>query len=304
MINGGVAPLRRFAGGVSGRARRLGSTQGSAVLFGILLSVAIAITLVHTTKTEPLLGVCIALLGTVLTVLYGLYMRFEDRADVESHRSALLVAALDEKPWLLRELREIATYAKGMLNDHRNARLFEDLISARIRETRAYMQELQRGHIRVPAGDVTPMANQIDLVRETVLATTIPEIDTDWWLSLAGRDYLERNRKAIKDHKVLIQRIVLWEKGSSGLKQMIEEQREAGVHISFARRKGLPDELNTNMAIYDESSYNDVVFNADRKDIYYEYYLDPDDAKKAVARFEKLRGLSSEDIPPLLEKYF
>jgi hypothetical protein len=261
--------------------------------------VGLATTLALVTSTTVLLGLCAGLLGTILTLVYDLLRRFERRIEVEDQRSVLM-AAVDDTPWLLTELRDIATNAKNVLARDRSAQLFVDLMRAELGDTRAFLQDLNRGQIRVPAGDVTPMSNQIDLVLDSVLATTIPECDNRWWLSVAGRDYLDRNRRAIQERKVEVQRVILWEQGSSELAQVIKEQRAAGVKLLFARRSELPDELKTSTAIYDEAIYHDVVFNADGDDIYYEYYLDASDVQRAVARFSVLKRQTTSEIPPEL----
>jgi hypothetical protein len=283
-------------------ARR--SAPISTALFGLALSGAIAAYLAVKTTEEAMLGVALTLLGALGALLYELIRRFEDRVDGEDHRSALL-AALDEAPWLLKDLREIAAIAKSALEDDQNSELFEDLIKVKINETQLFMQDLKRGRVRVSVGDVTPMSNQIDRVQERVRATTIPKIDNEWWLSPAGRDYLERNKRAIERGGVSIERIVLWEEqdDTDTLRKVIEEQRAAKVTILFAKRKEIANKkLKTNMAIYDDLTYNDVVFNSDGDDIYVEYYLEPSDAKQAIARFEQLRGLATRDVPSELTK--
>lgn len=249
-----------------------------------------------------LLGLCAGLLGTVLTLVYDLLRRFERRAEAEDQRSVLM-AAVDDTPWLLAELRDIATSAKSVLARDRSALLFIDLMRAELGDTKSFLQDLNRGQIRVPAGDVTPMSNQIDLVQMSVLATTIPECDNQWWLSAAGRDYLERNQRAIVERNVAVERVVLWGEGSPELAQVVAEQHAAGVKLFFARRAELPDNLKTSMAIYDEAIYHDIVFNADGEDIYYEYYLDASDVQRAVARFSVLKRVSTTEVPPDLRKW-
>jgi hypothetical protein len=269
----------------------------SPLLVGVAISVALAVILALVTSTTVLLGVCIGLLGTVLALVYDLLRRFEHRIEVEDQRSVLM-AAVDDTPWLLADLREIATNAKSVLARDRSALLFIDLMRAELGDTRAFLQDLNRGQIRVPAGDATPMANQIDLVQESVLATTIPECDNSWWLSPAGKDYLDRNRRAIRERGVKIERVVLWEQSSPELARIVEEQQEAGVRLLFVQRNTLSEGLKTSMAIYDGVIYHDIVFNADGEDIYYEYYLDASDVKGAVSRFNTLKRVATEEPPP------
>lgn len=274
----------------------------SPLLIGVVISVALAVVLALVTSTTVLLGVCIGLVGIVLALVYDLLRRFERRIEVEDQRSVLM-AAVDDTPWLLADLREIATSAKSVLARDRSALLFIDLMRAELGDTRSFLQDLNRGQIRVPAGDATPMANQIDLVQDSVLATTIPECDNSWWLSPAGRDYLDRNRRAIRERSVNIERVVLWEEGSLELAQIVDEQQEAGVRLLFVRRSTLSDDLKTSMAIYDEVIYHDIVFNADGDDIYYEYYLDASDVQRAVARFNQLKRVATEEPPPEIPRW-
>jgi hypothetical protein len=110
---------------------------------------------------------------------------------------------------------------------------------------------------------------------------------------------------------VRTERIVLWERGDvkterrgKALAQVVREQRDAGVFLRFIDRSTIDEQqLLTNMAIYDESSYNDVAFNVNGKDIWVDYYFDPNDAKQASGRFNRLWRSAKEDIPPEIRKY-
>lgn len=301
-------------------SKRKGSSRGRealpAAFVGLTVSGLLAALLALKTPEVAVLGVGIALLGTLIGLTYDLIRRFDERSEAEDHRSVLL-AAVENRTWLLDGLRETATFAKNAMDDDRNAELFEKLIRDKIGETRLFMQDLERGRVRVPAGDVTQtasqMAKQIDSVEDIVRATTIPKIDNEWWLSTAGRDYLDRNRRAI-EAGVRTERIVLWDEDDDfeTLAKVIREQWAAKVEVLFAKRSdigkkpGLKTNIaiyKTNMAIYDESSYNEVVFNFEGEEIYIEYYLEPSDAKKAIARFDQLHGLATKALPPKLKPF-
>jgi hypothetical protein len=273
-----------------------------AAIVGLAVSGAVGAILAVATSELAAIIVDVALLGPLIALVYELIRRFDQRVEAEDHRTALL-GALDDSPWLLTEMRDLAVAARSALDDDDNSELFEDLIRDKIKEARRFMQDLERGRVRVPVGDVTPMENQIDRVTGTVRATTIPEIDSSWWLSTAGRDYLERNKRAI-EKGAKIQRIVLWDEKDDGkmLAKVIEEQRAAKVDLLFAKRNEITNQrLKTNMAIYDDRTYNEVVFNSEGAGIYIEYYLEPSDAKQAIARFEQLHGLATENLPPALQ---
>jgi hypothetical protein len=64
----------------------------------------------------------------------------------------------------------------------------------------------------------------------------------------------------------------------------------------------VPEELKTTMAIYDRQSYNEVAFNADAVDTYVEYYFEPSDVQRAIARFETLLTTAKPDIPEELKE--
>jgi hypothetical protein len=270
----------------------------------------LAVLLATKTSTKPLVGISLGLLGTLLSVVYDLHRRVDRRIEGEDFRSRLL-AALDKAPWLLKALYQIAISAESLLEEGGNKQLFEDLIDEKISDTKAYMDDLKRGHISVPVGSVTPMSNQIDHVKSTVRATTIPRVDNSWWLSPAGRDYLLRNQLAIEGkRKVSIERIILWDKDKQEVKEyanlarVIAEQRAAKVKVLFARRSKVTDPtLLTNIAIYDDQSYNDVIFNSDGVATSVEFYIYPRDARLAIARFEQLKGFATEDTPEELEPF-
>jgi hypothetical protein len=302
----------QFRGRVARRnddARRSGRLI--AVLLGFVIAGAIAGVLALVKSETAMIGVGFALLGALIGVVYDLVDRVDQRDEGDAHRSALLASTLDQKPWLLRGLHEIAASAKAALGDDHNANLFSDLIKAKIGETQLYMQDLRRGHVKVPVNDATDetganqtvanqaMVKQIDRVKKIVRATTIPEIDTQWWLSRAGRDYLVSNQRAVK-RGVSIQRIFLWDdhSDSSDLAEVIKQQLDAGVEVLYVPiKKVRGKELKTNMAIYDDLSYNDVVFNSEKQPIYVEYYLQQSDAEQAIKRFEQLRGIATDEVP-------
>jgi hypothetical protein len=293
------------AGGQKGPvARAFGSTPVVTALLTVVSTALLGTFLAVVASTNAALGVGVALLGTLIVMVFELTRRFEERVEAEDHRSVLL-AAVDDEPMLMTGIREIATNARSALDDDENAELYRALIKVKIDEARLFMQDLSRGRVRVPVDVVTPMGNQIDRVRKNVRATTIPKVDNEWWLSPGGREYLEKNKEAIEDpeRKVTIVRIILWEKrdDTEELVTVVREQREAGVHVLFAERRAIKEtRLKTNMAIYDELSYNDVVFNSDGEGIYVEYYLEPSDAEQATARFEQLRGLAKKEVPARL----
>lgn len=268
------------------------------VIIGLLVSLLLG-GLVLVLSKDEMLSLIVSLLGTLIALVVELIRRFDERIEAEDNHSILL-AATDKLPALLPEMSEMASSARSALDDDQNKVLFSELALAKVRETRLFMQDLKRGHVRVPVDDPTPMGNQIDSVKERVRATTILAVDLEWWLSSGGRDYLGRNKRAIEERGVSIERIVIWKEldNKPELGKVIEEQRAAKVKILFAKHADIKKrELKTNMAIYDDSSYNDVAFNLDGESVYVDYYLEPSDAQLAIARYELLRGIATDEVP-------
>jgi hypothetical protein len=300
--------MSKSDGGRRGRLSHvLGSTPPLIPILSLLVPALLGVLLVVIKDTNASISVAVALLTALIIFVVELIRRVSERERAEDHRSILL-AATDNHHWLLDGFRTIAVDANDALDDDENAELYEDLIRVKVDETRRYVQGLARGRVRVPADVVTPMENQIDRANVSVRATTIPKLDIGYWLSPAGRKYLEQNKKAI-EKGVTIVRIVLWEdedKGSEKLATVVREQRKIKIEVLFVKRSEISEKrLKTTMAIYDELTYNDVVFNSDGDAIYVDYYLDPADAKEAAARFEQLRGQATRDVPkelPLVAK--
>ena len=293
----------------SARGRQLDRNSGdsggkevSTLLVGVLVSVCVAVVLALVTTTTVLLGFIGALIGTAIALQYELLRRFEARNAIEDKRSVLL-AAVEGHPWLLDQLRDIAVHAGGVLRRRDSAPLFVELLRNEIARTRNMVYDLDRGRLRVPSGNVTPMSEQIDLVRRTVHATTIPEADADWWLSASGADYLKRNKAAIQDRGVAIERIVLWERVDEKLAELVQNQLDAKVSLYFVERATVAADLRISIAIYDRSVVHDVIFNHDGLDIFYDYSLDEATCEEACDKFERLKVVASAAPPPALLPY-
>jgi hypothetical protein len=277
----------------------------SPVAVGILLSAGVSVVLALVASTVVLIGFCAALLGTTIALVYDLTRRFETRNDLEDQRSVLM-AAVDDHPWLLSELMHIAVGAGTVLRRPGHAPLFIDLMKAEIGRTRSFVEDISRGHLRVPSGNVTHMSEQIDLVTESLLATTIPESDASWWLSAGGQDYLDRNRRAIDERHVRIDRIILWRVLDENLAEIVTRQLNAGVNVYYVERSTLPVDLNVSIAIYDRTIVHDVVFNSDGHDVWYAYSFDTAAAAQACDTFARIMRQASpippSDLAPLLPR--
>jgi hypothetical protein len=275
-----------------------------------MLAVGVTALVARVHRTEILLDACLGLLGALLALVYEMHRRIGHRIRAADRR-ALLLAPADAVPGLLEAMLDIATSARNTIVGSPNEQLFMELMDEKIGETKVYMHDLERGHIRVPAGADTPMSNQIDVVKQRVQATTIAEVDTDWWLSPDGHEYLDRNAEAIASRGVTTERIVLWqradvstERKAKALAEVVDKQTKAGVTLRFIDRSTIDEQnLRINMAIYDGTSYNDVAFNVDGKDIWVDYYFDPNDAKQAAARFKRLWRSARVEIPTEIEKH-
>jgi hypothetical protein len=254
-----------------------------------------AIALPLLTSPKVLLAVSVGLLGTIFTLSWDLLNRFLRRIEADNEHKALL-AVIEQRPALAKTLSEIATSARDIVrHDGKPGVFVERLMGAKLEEAAIYLKGLNAGEVRVAVRGVAPMLQLMDVVERSVMATTIPESDDGWWCSQEGIDYLDRNRRAIVDRSVDIQRIILWKTVSPELARVVEAQRRAHVTLRFAPFDGAAG-LKTNLAIYDEQIFHEVAYDADGTPIAYEYCDIPD---RVAAKIQQLKDLdSTSDLPP------
>ncbi|HEX4838639.1 MAG TPA: hypothetical protein VFV03_08975 [Solirubrobacteraceae bacterium] len=262
------------------------------------MSLVGAIALPLLTSTTVLLAVCVGLLGAIVTLNWDHLNRFMRRVEAENQHKQLL-AVIERTPSLARTLSAIATSAKEIVERDGNRGVFvERLMEAKLDDAETYLKGLDAGEVRVEVRGVGPMLQLMDIVGESLMATTIPESDDEWWHSQEGREYLELNRRAI-DRGVEIKRIVLWSTVSLELARVVVEQREAGVLLLFARLDGAAG-LRTNVAIYDGQIYHEVAYEVDGTPNAYAYCDIPSRVEGKIKLFEDLN--STTDLPPGLEE--
>lgn len=263
---------------------------------GLVGALIAAVAFPLATSRTVQLAVVIGLLGVIATFSLDHFLEFLSRVEVENELQPLL-GAVEKCPALATTLGAIATNAIKITDNSNHPAFVERLMRAKLEDADNHLKGLDAGTAVEPAHGVAPMSQLMELVNKSVMATTIPESDDEWWCSDEGMEYLRLNERAAKDRNVRIERVVLWKEISAQLARVVAAQRKAGVFLSFAPYASA--ELNTNLAIYDGQIYHEVKYNADRKPISYEYVDLPDRVKEKVRKFQELA--TTEDLPPGLE---
>jgi hypothetical protein len=77
---------------------------------------------------------------------------------------------------------------------------------------------------------------------------------TSWWRDAEGKNYLEKQKKAIAERNVTITRIIIVSNQTNDdLKHLIEEQLKIGIQVKIIREDRLDKELRANFLICDDN---------------------------------------------------
>ncbi len=105
--------------------------------------------------------------------------------------------ALDRAPSIASAIEFVAKRAAQVLNDSSNP-LFRDAVMQAIAELRLELDSLHRGEYQIgEASSAALLARQVDLLRDSLNATSIVSEDERWWHSPGGVAYWDANLRAI-----------------------------------------------------------------------------------------------------------
>lgn len=175
------------------------------VVTGASLSITLAIVTEIIGQEEIEFAISIILLSALLLVQFITIGLVRTRQLQRSEERRWMTALHAESAWSS-VLARIAEQAQNVSNQ--GDATFCELATQRIAACAERLANLRSGQSLAGFGDTSVMIEQLRLSRRTVHATTFIPLDTSWWKSSAGLEYLVENERAIQ-RGVRIKRILL-----------------------------------------------------------------------------------------------
>ncbi|WP_326557071.1 hypothetical protein [Micromonospora sp. NBC_01796] len=230
------------------RLTRLVAHTDPVALAGIGLSVALSVALDLTGAASGVESLFAGLLGTTISLLVDSIARAERRFELRT-----LVAG---EPWLTEALVPIMTGTREAVEHYPDTRVAAE---ARRRFDRL---RVETGHLR--AGRIIrPGTDHRDLIEATrdcvgrldAITNVLPWTggEPNWWGSDVGRYYWTLNLQALA-RGVTITRIFGYHQLTDQLRELVDDQRRAGVRVGLLPWRSVDRSLDLNLAVWDGTS--------------------------------------------------
>jgi hypothetical protein len=228
------------------------------VIIGILLSLALSITLDLTNAASGPESLLAGLMGITLSLVLDSIVRAERRFRIRS--------MLDAVPWFGESFFVIAERTTDI------ARRFPDspILTEAQRRYEALqddLEDLRRGRIIRPRSDHEYVLAAVRNSRRLIEASTnlvqrgTGLSTTSWWYTDLGRHYWELNVTAIQ-RGVRIVRIIAYLEMTDDIADLVAMHRAAGVEVGLLRSGSVDPALHRNFAIFDGSAAWEPQVNA------------------------------------------
>ena len=261
----------------------------------------------------------IVAIGTVLAIVAGLLSYFlTDVKSIVSFVAGLLVTLLAlQIEYLVRQNEQTRSMighlslaeavgrttwmpplVRGMAESiERIERRFPDspaMAAARklVEDSEQGLKQLERGHIVHDYEDISILLDQAPRTRDSIRATSLQELDLDWWLSPLGRKYWNL-LKAAMARGVHVERIFIYTEWTEALKGLAEEQHAAGVHTFWVKRSDIPPDFQVDMIIWDKSCAYKAVLTDNNGGHRNFFTLDNKEIQDMIMNYNKVYSLAS-----------
>lgn len=266
---------------------RLVAYLDPVALVGILLSVALSVTLDLTNAATGVESLLAGLMGTTISLLLDSLVRSERRF----HLRTLMAGA----PWLTSAVVPVVTGTREATERYPDTRVAAE---ARRRFDRfvAETEQLRAGRIVRPAGDYQDMfgATRDCLSRLDALSNVMPRAsgELSWWTSEVGRHYWSLNLEALR-RGVRVTRIFAYAELTEELRALLDEQRGAGVRVGLLPLGAVDPSLHLNLIIWDGTGSWEARMSAHGEINENLFSVNRDDLDRLGDAFRSCRGLAT-----------
>ncbi len=263
------------------------------LIVGVCISVVAGFVVGIWASAAAGLGIAVGLLGSILSLQLETVLALQRQARRQDEAGRLLSAVdgSDDVLSLFREAAEGSAAARALPAGERldlNRRVREELIPL-VRS----LKELGRGRVHASPDRTDMLLSQMQQTSRSLRAVSLDASGgVDWWHSTAGKSYWEANHSLITEHHVVTERIIICDEYTEAVRTVAEQQARVGATIWIALKDGVPPELQTRLAIFDDSIVHAVVYGSTGTAIEFIYSADAADVVQALDRFDRLRTCS------------
>jgi hypothetical protein len=257
------------------------------LLAGAAVSIGLAVIPAIVTSTPGSLSLTVGLLGVSITLMIDLIARVERRQDA-NNRVLSLIDAFDRAPSVAPDIEYVAKKAAQVLKDS-SSPLFEEAVIQAFAELRLELDALHRGEYQIrEASTAALLARQMDLLRNSLNATSIVVEDERWWHSPGGIAYWDANLRAISRGVRIVRVFMFDEEPSARMLDLMAQQAHGGAQVFKILTQFLPPELRVSIAIYDEKMLYRLEENADGVAVRNTLSVNAVDVRRATRWFDKI----------------
>lgn len=250
-------------------------------LVGIMLSVAMSLTLDLTNTATGPESLLAGLSGSTLALVLDSIVRAERRFHLRS--------ALEAAPWFGEVIQPIAESTRDIVKRYPNTLLVQEA-QHRYDHLRENLAELSRGRLERDGSDYHYLILPTTRARHHLRAVTNIGPDSDrlaWWREEIGRRYWEANLAALASG-VRVTRVFAYAEMTPDLEALIGQQESAGVEAIRVTRRLVPEELQINFVVWDETSAWQARLNAGGSIVANIYTINPHDVTRLLGYFNRL----------------
>ena len=224
-------------------------TNNPVLIIGALLAVATGLASYYLTDFKQVLGFVAGLQVTVIALQVESLLR-DRRNEAVVTRQHRMVKNIEAVPWMPDVVSRMAESTTAVQNRFPNTavsaaarRLFEDCATE--------LRHLELGHLWFDYEEIGMLLDQAAQAQTRIRATSLQEIDLEWWLSPLGRKYWQVLLEAMA-RGVICERIFIYSEWTPALDRLAREQATAGVRVLRVHRSDLPARLRIDIIVWDQ----------------------------------------------------
>lgn len=279
-------------GGSARRLARLVSHTDPVAVTGIGLSITLSVALDVTGAASGVESLLAGLLGTTISLLVDSMARAERRFELRA-----LVAGT---PWMNEALGPIVAGTREAIERFPRTPV-EAEARSRFDRFRVETEHLRTGRIIRPGEDYRDLAGGVRdcAARFDAMANVAPRAgEPSWWSTDFGRYYWSLNLEALA-RGVRISRIFGYHTYTDELRELVENQRRAGVRVGLLPYGTVDRSLDLNLAIWDGTSvwqgrtgpHGEISENV--------LSVNPDDLDRLVTAYRTCERAATFTAPPI-----
>jgi len=228
---------------------RWGKLDAAVLLIGVVVAVASGILFYLVSETKAVLSFVVGIQLGLLSLQLELVLKDRHAEDNNTRQNRIVsrIEALPGMPEIMDRLLASTEAVEKQFNGTAAIEATRQILTGCIKD----LKRLEEGHILTDYEDNVLLMDQLAQTRKSVRATSLQELDLEWWESTLGQRYTKVMVEAIK-RGVHVERIFIYSDWNSSIERLADEHEAAGVHVLRVHRDALRASLRIDMIVWDE----------------------------------------------------